>query len=589
MQTSDVLPERTASTAALMVLVLLAVLSPWPLGSEYPLAVRAVTVVALVLSLLILLRRRENVATEPAFFAVACLPALGLLQLVPLPAFLHALLAPGSAAVWHPAEPAAAAVLGFGPHPISIDPGATRRFLSLVLGLATLALLAAPALRRRRTAVRAAFVLLAAGLAVGLFGVVARLLFGARLYGRIVVPTIAPFGPFVSKNHFAGYVEMGALLALGLAASLAHEAGKGRGTLGWTLSSRAGRVVAAGGAAATMALAVLISQSRGGALSLAAGVLAFAAYGALDHPRRRPRRILVALVTAAVVATAGFGVLPEEARGRVLSLAGVTTEGSGAFRLGVWRDTLRLTASSPLFGLGLGAFADALPPFKSGAADMRVEHAENDYLEMLAEGGVLGLALALTSVFLAARSAARGLRGKAAGPERGLVLGAAAGATCLLVHGLFDFNLRITSNAILFALLSAWVLSAAPDPGPADPPDGRARAPLFSRTLMGGLVVALGATFFGPLASPPASRLEPLRQARANPTPLRLTAAETSLVKHLRRRPAEAEGWLHLGWVRAARGHREEGAALARYAARLDPERRALAAGAEALAVAAGR
>jgi len=290
--------------------------------------------------------------------------------------------------------------------------------------------------------------------------------------------------------------------------------------------------------------------------------------------------------SAAVAATVGFAVLPEEARARVLSLAGVTTEGSGVFRLRVWRDTLRLAASSPLFGLGLGTFADALPPFKSGDADLRVEHAENDYLEMLGEGGVVGLALALTAVLLAARSAVRGLRGRPAGRERGLVLGAAAGATCLLVHGLFDFNLHITSNAILFALLSAWVLSAAPGHGPADSSD---RSPRFSRTLMSGLVVALGSTLFGPLGSPPASRLEALREARVNPTPLRLAAAETTLIASLRRRPADAEGWLLLGWVRVARGHREEGAALAGYATRLDPQRRALAAGAAALAVTAGR
>src|SRR5258706_2463235 len=168
MQDTGGLPTGRASTAALVVLVLLAALSPWPLGSVHPLAVRAVTVVTLASSLLVLLRQQESVAPQPAFLVVACLPALAFLQLVPLPAFLHALLAPGSAAIWHPTEPAAAAVLGFGPRPISIDPSATRRFLSFVLGLSTLALLAAGALRRRRTAVRAAIVVLAAGAAVGL-------------------------------------------------------------------------------------------------------------------------------------------------------------------------------------------------------------------------------------------------------------------------------------------------------------------------------------------------------------------------------------------------------------------------------------
>jgi cytochrome c-type biogenesis protein CcmH/NrfG len=162
--------------------------------------------------------------------------------------------------------------------------------------------------------------------------------------------------------------------------------------------------------------------------------------------------------------------------------------------------------------------------------------------------------------------------------------------TSLLVHSLFDFNLRITSNALVFALLSAWVLSAIPDPVSVESTSSPSlRARIFAGALKGGLVLALVATLFGPLGSPPVGRLQALREARANPTPLRLAVAETSLIAHLRQRPADAEGWLHLGWVRSARGHREEGAALARHATRLDPERRALAAGAAALAVPLGR
>src|SRR6476661_6310254 len=97
MQTSGVLPNGSASTAALVVLVLLTILSPWPLGSVDPVAAWAVTMVTLASSLLVLLRQQKRVASEPAFVAVACLPALALFQLVPLPVFLHTVLAPGSA------------------------------------------------------------------------------------------------------------------------------------------------------------------------------------------------------------------------------------------------------------------------------------------------------------------------------------------------------------------------------------------------------------------------------------------------------------------------------------------------------------
>ena len=134
--------------------------------------------------------------------------ALALLQLVPLPDPLHALLAPGSHAVWHPAAPEAAAVLGTAPRPVSVDPDSTLRGVALTGGLALLALLAAPAFSRPGRAVRAVAVVAAGGFALSAYAIFARARFGALLYGTIAVPTVSPFGPFVSKNHFAGWVAM---------------------------------------------------------------------------------------------------------------------------------------------------------------------------------------------------------------------------------------------------------------------------------------------------------------------------------------------------------------------------------------------
>ena len=204
---------------------------------------------------------------------LAGLFGLALFQLVPLPQAVLTLVAPGPSALWHPAAPAAAAVLGPGPHPVSVDPDATRRALALATGVVALGLAAAPALRSRRPALAAAATVCGGALAVAVYGVVARTLFGNLLYGTIPVPTIAPFGPFVSKNHFAGYVEMAALLAAGLALGLADEARRSAAALSWVESTRAPRIVLAGGVCVAMALAVLISLSRGGAVSLAAGAV----------------------------------------------------------------------------------------------------------------------------------------------------------------------------------------------------------------------------------------------------------------------------------------------------------------------------
>src|SRR5258708_1933559 len=273
---SPILPQRESPAAptALAVLVFLTVTSPWPFGSAHPLAILTIALVALVPVLGVpatgAWRGHLLLASLP-IWPLSSVLALAAVQLGPLAPSLHAVLAPGSLAIWHPAEPAAAALLGPVWQPISIDPESTLRWLAFTFGLAALAVLAAPALGERRFALRATLVVAGGGLAVALYGIVARTLFGNLLYGAVPVPTVSPFGPFVSKNHFAGYVEMAALLAFGLAIGLADTARRSSSPLGWVESRRAGRVVLAGGAAAAMGLAVLVSLSRGGGVGLAPG------------------------------------------------------------------------------------------------------------------------------------------------------------------------------------------------------------------------------------------------------------------------------------------------------------------------------
>ena len=536
--------------AALAVLVGLALLSPWPFGCAHPRLAGTIALLALLTSLavaLAALRWKAPFALPPPVWPLAGFIALAAVQLLPLPSPLHGLLAPGPAAVWHPAEPEAAAVLGPGAFPLSVYPDGTREWLAFALGVSALAALAVPALRDRRYALLSALVVGGGGLAVALFGIVARLLFGNRLYGEFAVPTVAPFGPFVSKNHFAGYVEMASLLALGLAFGLADETRRKGGSLGWIEGSRAGRVVWALGAVGIMALAVLVSLSRGGVVSLAAGAIAFFALRALvrRHPRARSARYaLVALMGLLALAALAFAVLPPGARARILSLGGITGDLAGAFRLSVWRDTLRLAAASPILGHGFGAYADALPPFKTAAGTLRVEHAESDWLELLAEGGGVGLLLAGLFIVLAAGVAVRGLRAQDDRLRRGLGLGAAAASLALLVHGAFDFNLHIPSNAILFAFLLA-LLAGAAGAGGAVRPTGMG---LLVLVLVGGVLAALRAPGAG---SPP--DVSSLRRAVAtgDPRALRRATAEAELVGHLRRRPADAEAWAMLAWVRA--------------------------------------
>jgi O-antigen ligase len=575
--TTEPASPTSGSRLALAVLVVLVVLSPWPFGSAHPRTTQAIAVVCLATSLAVVLWdwRLGGVASAHALlWPLLGLWALALLQLVPLPGGLLHLLAPGPAEVWYPAEPVAAAVLGDGPHPISVYPEATRRWLAFVTGVVALGLLAAPALRDRRNALRASIAIVGGGLLVAVYGLVARLLFGDKLYGVFAVPTVAPFGPFVSKNHFAGYIEMAALLAVGLAAGLADEARRGPGWLDWMESRRVGWIVAAWGVAGALILAVPVSLSRGGVVSLAAGLAAFALIRAWLAARiGLSLRVVVLILVALAGAGVGlFTLLPDEARGRILSLTGVTTERSGAYRLTIWRDTLHLAATSPIFGSGLGAYEDAIPRFKTTAGDLRVQHAENDYVEVLAEGGLVGAALITVLVTVVLIPGLRGIRDETHRLRRGLQAGALAAIVCMLVHSAFDFNLRIPSNGLLA------VVAAALLPVPLAPPARPlplTRAP-WRRLL---LAVALAAGSVAAVATvSEEQRLEtgPLRRVASEAsTGLRRRSLQETVEAHLRRRPADAEAWLALGWLRLFTS-RAEADSLARRGIGLDPTNQGL-------------
>jgi hypothetical protein len=335
--------------------------------------------------------------------------------------------------------------------------------------------------------------------------------------------------------------------------------------------------VAAWGAAAILVLAVPVSLSRGGVVSLAAGITAFVAIRLSTRPSHRPgpRTTILAGAGLAVIVVAVALVLPSEARERVGTLGDV--ERADAYRLEVWGDTLRLVASSPVVGSGFGAFADALPHFKTGAGNVRVEHAENDYLELLCEGGLVSFCLAGMAVAALLLSGWRAVHDEPHRLPRGVRAGALAGLVAVLVHSTFDFNLRIPSNALLAALLLACVLPSWSAPGIRDietrldrtgPRRARGLLPFIQAS---PFVLALALAIFGPWTPQEIDTGVLQRAAVGGGSGLRGAVLERDVLVQLRRRPADATAWAVLAWLRLPRVP-QEADALAAWSQRLDPQ-----------------
>ncbi len=82
--------------------------------------------------------------------------------------------------------------------------------------------------------------------------------------------------------------------------------------------------------------------------------------------------------------------------------------------------------------------------------------AHNDYLQILAEGGLVGGALTLWFIVLVLRSLMKALQSHDT-QMLALALAGGTGIVGMLVHSVFDFNLQLPSHALLFLTLIAVV------------------------------------------------------------------------------------------------------------------------------------
>jgi O-antigen ligase len=243
-----------------------------------------------------------------------------------------------------------------------------------------------------------------------------------------------------------------------------------------------------GFAAAIMGLAMVVSLSRGGLISLAA-MLMFLVLVSIRVPRiwrlERGRREFreadrkgpgavsrlravasQVIVVAAIVAVIGAGVLwigADPVIQRVTQgqpVEGLPQETFSTSRGWIWRDTISMIRANPLLGVGLGAYVTAFNLYTTSDGSLKVPQAHNDYLQVVADGGIVGGLIALWFVVVVFRVVARGLKSRDS-MLSGLALGSSAGIVGILVHSLFDFNLQIPSNALLFLILAAVASNVA--------------------------------------------------------------------------------------------------------------------------------
>lgn len=369
---------------------------------------------------------------------------------------------------------------GAGPAPlqraISADPFETQRavFKLLALMMAGIMLLRYTNTRRRLSLL--VYAVIGVGLLSAIFGLVRQVVQTDE--AGFLLPYLRRkegFGQFINRNHFAFLMEMSLGLTLGLVL--------GRGI-------KRERVLIHLVPALLIWAALVLSNSRGGLFSMMAQVIVLMLLlgfrrtrrGRQPEGERHPATKLVRLLrpvpvraglVALLIAVLFVGALwvgGESLTGRLETMqseieAPVAGERDGARRGVIWAATWEMIKERPLAGVGFGGFWIAITRFHRAPGSVIPRQAHNDYLELLACGGIIGLALGLWFVFSVIRRARRTLQ--AVEPFRYAAgLGAMVGIAGVAAHSLGDFGLHITINAlVLMALIviSIVVVKESPD------------------------------------------------------------------------------------------------------------------------------
>ena len=125
----------------------------------------------------------------------------------------------------------------------------------------------------------------------------------------------------------------------------------------------------------------------------------------------------------------------------------------------IWANTFQIFKDFPLFGSGLGTFTQVFPMHRSFHIRNLVTHAENDFLQLASETGLVGFGLLVILFALLFYQVARALRLLSQrDPKRYIAIGGLVSILALMFHSLVERNIQVPGNAFLWTLLMALAL-----------------------------------------------------------------------------------------------------------------------------------
>jgi O-antigen ligase len=274
------------------------------------------------------------------------------------------------------------------------------------------------------------------GFLVTIFGILQQLTFNGKLYWfREMRYGGIPFGPYVNRNHFAGFVEL--VFPVALVPLVLGKVRKER----WIVVGIFGLLPIG---------ALFLSASRGGIISFGVQLVVLIVMMFLRRAGGKHALAGGVVVLLAFLLVSWLGVRQVLDRFSSLQSLEVTTGKRAAMR----QDTWRIFLDHRWTGTGLGTIQMVFPAYETLYDGKIVNHSHNDYLEALAETGLAGGACCVGFLGVLFYFSLRQLLRTDKAFAAALHLSGLVACVGFLVHSFVDFNLHIPSNALLFFLMA---------------------------------------------------------------------------------------------------------------------------------------
>jgi O-antigen ligase len=430
-------------------------------GAVYPWGYWPLAAVATALGLFgLVFRRSEAPARFPALaLSLTVFVSAAAFQLLPLPSGIVARIspeAPDVSAQYRPGLRAAAS------QPLSISPSDTARGVVLAASFAVFVIGVSRLLAYSGT-IRLCFGIAIVGVLLAITGMAQQAMYNGKILGFWTsLHGGTPYGPFVNRNHFAGWLLMAIPLSIGLFFALISRQARTVGPavrerLLWLSTPDASQAILLGAGIAVMALSIVLSMSRSG-ISTAVCAIGIAAVLAWRRNPAAQRKVVIAVLLVIVVgAVAWVGV------DRVIARFAESGTGGFSGRTGPWADAWRIARRFPVAGTGLNTYGVATLFYQQFNPTVHYSAAHNDYLQLVAEGGALLTIPAAACLVLLIAAILRRFREESSKSTYWIRAGAVIGIVAIGIQEIVDFSLQIPANALLFSVLCAIAIHQTPE------------------------------------------------------------------------------------------------------------------------------